>query len=545
MNALVRRLQAARAGGDRGIAIVAAIAVVMLVGIMLAVVIGIAMSEARQTGRDRQRSSGVAVAEGTVDSTVARIQSASPAALGALCGDLATSADVGADDFGLTTTVTYYDASGNAVDCGALASTKLTQATIVSHATSGSINGAAPAQRTVETLLELTPSYTVGLDKAIFSNSTLRMANNTKLTALSGKPEADVYTNADFYCQNNQEFHGSILAPKGSIYLQGQCTVIVDAWAKGEVLLDNPSASIGGRALSATSTVTLGHSALGQQARAAGQVTGDVCATAGKCFSNDPDVAAPPVEPFPELLWDTTAQAAWGAEGYTNVVTIPGTYNVQKSNGSWENVSFPCGWYNGPDLAGPPKSNGSPTTLKLAGKADGAAAWLWANGWTLPGRTILVVDCASDKVLIQENYDLQINSDVVIMTRGGLSFTQQSIIKAVDGTATAADPALLYFIQPVEFNNATVTCNGDGIELNNQVTVQNTVNTLLYSPCPVRKANNSDITGQVYSGQSVSVDNKFDMTYVPMPVPGGGLNPSGASEIESYSVDILYKREGL
>lgn len=543
MNEVVRRLRVGRASGDRGVAIVAALAVVMLVGIMLAVVVDIAMSEARQTGRDRQRSSGVAVAEGAVDGAVARIQSAPPGALGAVCGNLPTSADVAADDFTVTTTVTYYNAAGAVVDCSALTTTKVAQASIVSRARSNSVNGAAPAQRTVETLLKLTPS--VGLDKAIFANSTMTMSNNAKVTAQSGKPEANIYTNGDFYCLNNQEFHGSILAPKGSIYLESQCTVIVDAWAKGEIKVTNPKASIGGRALSYTSTVTLGSAALGQQARAAGQVTGNVCATSGKCFSNDPTVPAPPVEPFPELLWNATAQAAWAAEGYTNVVNIPGTYTVQKSDGSTAAVDFPCGWYTGPDLAGPPQANGTPTTLKLAGKADGAAAWLWANGWKLPGPTVLAVNCASSKVTIQENYDLQLNRDLVIVTRGGLSFTQQSIIKAVDGTATATDPALLYMIQPVMWESETVTCNGYGIELNNQVTVQNTVNTLLYSPCPIHKANNSDITGQVYSGQAVAVDNKFDMKYVPMPVPAGALNPTGAAGILSYSVDVLYKREGL
>lgn len=515
---MMRRLLPRR--DDAGIAIVASMAVVMLVGILVVVVISLAISEASSTGRDRQRSAAVSTAESRVDTVMAQIQSSAPSDLTAICGALSGSAEVGSDGVGTATTVTYYGTNGTTeVPCGSIPTTQVAYAKIVTQATTDAIANKAAAVRKVETLVRLTPAYGNDLDKAIFSNSTLTMSNKTVLKSVTTTPDADVYTNGDFYCRNNEEFHGSIYA-QGSIYLESQCTILVDAWAKGQVRVTNPSASIGGRALSSTSNVSLDKAALGQQARAKGTVTGQVCSTAGKCFSNV-TVDAPPSTSFPQLVYDAAAQAQWAAHGYTNVVTFP-------------QGSFGCGWYTGPNLVG---ADGQ--SKNLNGKATGVAAWLFGNAYKLPGPTIVISNCPSDKVILQ-GIGVTMNHNIVLITRGGLQFTGNSPITSVTGTGTAADPNLLYLIQPASYYGTTTSCYGEGITLDNQVSVDNTVNTLLYSPCAIRKANQSAIVGQVYSGSTVTVDNQLDMTYVPLPVWGG---LASQAKIDSYSIDILYKRE--
>lgn len=175
----------------------------------------------------------------------------------------------------------------------------------------------------------------------------------------------------------------------------------------------------------------------------------------------------------------------------------------------------------------------------MNGKADGVGAWLFANAYQLPGPTVIVSDCPNDQVKMQ-GIDIVPNHDIVVISRAGFNFSSNTTITAKPGTATAEDPALLYLIQPSVFQGATVGCSGDGIALDNQVTVDKTVNTLLYSPCSIRKANKSEIVGQVYSGRSVTVDNQLDMTYIAMPVWGG---LSGSSTISSYGVEVQYTRE--
>lgn len=506
---------------DDGVALVAAMAVVMLVGILVVVSIKIAIAESTATGRDRQRSSAVSVAESQVDTIMAQIQSSAPAALTSFCGTLAGSADVARDDFGVSSTVTYYKADGvTAVPCASIPTTQVAYAKIRTAATSDSLAGTSAAKRSVESLVRLTPAYGNDLDKAIFSNSNLTMSNKTVLTSASGTPDADVYTNGDFYCRNNQEFHGSIYA-QGSVYLESQCTVSVDVWAKGKVQITNPSASVGGRVLSSTSTVSLDKAALGQQARAKGAVSGQVCGTAGKCFSNVA-VDAPPTVAFPELVWDAATQAQWAAHGYTNVVTFPqGIYT--------------CGLYGGTDKVTGPDGK----AVNLNGKADGVGMWLYANSYKLTGPTIVINTCPTSKIILQ-GVGILMKDNLLLVSRAGIQFTNNSQITSVAGTATAADPNLLYFIQPASYYGTTTTCSGEGISLDNQVSVDSTVNTLLYSPCAIRKANQSTIVGQVYSGSTLSVDNQLDMAYVPLPVWGG---IASQASIDSYSIEILYKRE--
>lgn len=516
----MRRLMPRR--DDEGIAIVAAMAVVMLVGILVVVTITIAISESTATGRDRQRSAAVSSAESKVDTIMAQIQSSSPTALSSICGSLSGTADVASDDFALASTVTYYGTDGvTEVPCASIPTTQVAYAKIRTTATSDALANTSAAKRSVETLVRLTPAYGNDLNKAIFSNSTLMMSNKTVLRSSSGTPDADIYTNGDFYCRNNQEFHGSIYA-QGEIQLESQCTVSVDVWAKNRVRIANPSASVGGRVLSATSSVELDKAALGQQARGAGSVTGQVCSTAGKCFSNVA-VDAPPVSTFPQLKWDAAAQAQWAAHGYTNVVTIP-------------SGRYTCGTYGGTEnFTG---IDGHPTGMN--GKADGTGLWMYENAWKLPGPTIVINTCEWSKVFLQ-GIDITLNNDLVIISRAGVQFTNRTPITSVTGTATASDPHNLYFIQPASYYGTATSCSGEGITLDNQVSMDSTINSLLYSPCAIRKANQSTIVGQVYSGSTVTVDNQLDMTYVPLPVWGGLGGVS--TVIDSYSLEILYTRE--
>ncbi|CAL8977565.1 hypothetical protein CELL_02601 [Cellulomonas sp. T2.31MG-18] len=518
-----------RRRGDDGIAIVAAMGVVMLVGILVVVTVTIAMGESTATGRDRQRSSAIAQAESQLDVTVGRIQAAAPADLASsVCNPSTTTTKVGSDTFTVTTNVTYYSAGATptAVSCDDVATTQLGQAVIRATATSSKLASAIPATRTMETLVQLTPNYKVNLDKAIFSQSNLTMANKTNLKSSGGTPNADIYTNGDFTCNNNEDFQGSIYA-QGSVMLSSQCTIAVDVWAGNSITINNQSAAISGQALAHSGNIWLGKASLGQQARAGGSATSDSqgpCSIAGKCFSGV-SVGIPPHNDFPTLVWNSQAQADWAANGYTTVVNLP-------------NSTFPCGWYTGPDLVG---ADGHTTNLN--GKADGVGAWLYANAYKLSGPTIVTVDPTCTTQVQLQGINVALNKNLILMSAPGINFSGNTQIYSVAGTATTANPNLLYLIQPYTFNGIAPTCNGDGISLNNQVSVDPTVNTLMYSPCSITKANQSTLTGQVYSGGQLNVNNQLDMTYQQLPVWGGLAGVTNSDTIASYNAQTKYKRE--
>lgn len=521
---------------DDGVALIAAVGVVMLVAVLVGVTAMIAVSESKGTGRDRQRSSAIAQAESQLDVTIGRIQSAPPSVLGsaALCGPTTSTTKVAGDTFTITTTVSYFTAANQPVDCTSLQNgAAVGLVSISSTATSQALAHAQAAKRTMETLVRLTPNYQVDLNKAIFSQSNLTMANKTNLRSATATPNADVYTNGDFTCNNNEDFQGSIYA-QGNVTFSSQCTVAVDVWAGGNITVNNQSAAIGGQALSSGTltgspgNIWLGKASLGQQARAVGTATSDMpqgaCNITGKCFSHV-TVGQPPQTSFPQLVWDSTAAGQWAAHGYTTVVNLP-------------NASFPCGWYNGPNLVG---ADGHSSNLN--GKADGVGAWLYANAYHLSGPTIVTVDPSCTTQVQLQGISISINKNLVLMSAPGINFSGNTQISSVAGTATTQNPNLLYLVQPYTFNGTAPTCNGDGISLNNQVSVDPTVNTLMYSPCSITKANQSTLTGQVYSGGQLNVNNQLDMTYMQLPVWGGLSGMANPSSIASYNAQTMYMRE--
>jgi len=496
-----------RARGDNGVALLVVIGLMAVVGVLMLVMVGTAIREGNATGRDRQRSSAVMTAEGQVDSIISKIQSA-PLADGLPCGaSSVTGVPVGSDQMTITNTVTYYTAAGATVDCSALATTPVAQAKIKSTSSSNRIAGQASATRTVETLLNLKPSYANAFYDAIFSNASMTLANNTKIFGQGSSQDADIYSNGSVTCNNAVEFHGSIYS-QGTVTMSSTCVVSVDVQAKLGYYVDrnNPNAGVNGKILVWKGPIVLNKSNVGQQARANGPVTGDACSTAGKCFPNDTTVAEPPAQVFPVYEWNPTTEAAWAALGYA-VVKLPDATGT-----------YACGNYSG--------------TGPLKGKVDGVAHWIYDHQATMAD-TVIYANCPGQPVMFQ-GINISLNANLAIFATGGFTFSGNTQI-----ASNSATHRLLYLVQP--YNSVTThPCTTDGISLDNQVTVADTIDDLLYSPCNIRKANNTTHYGQIYAGGSVTIDNKMTMYYKPLPVPGGSA--SGGS-VDNYTVDILYMRE--
>jgi Tfp pilus assembly protein PilX len=498
-----------RAQDDRGIALVVVVALMALIGVVIVTLVSLAIYESRASGRDRQRSSAVMTAEGQVDTLVSQVQTA---LIGSLpCSGTVPQLPAGSDIMSLTNTVKYFTAAGVEVQCAAVnTGTVVASATIKSTSTSQPLAGQTPAVRTVETLLKLTPTYQNSLNKAIFGNASVTLANQADIFGEDGKPNADVYTNGNVTCNNNQHYYGSIYA-QGNVSMSNTCTIEVDVWAGSGITATNPGVSIKGKAL-AVGNIDLGPASLGQQARASGTVVGNICTTTPtKCISHD-SPGAPPSETFPTVDYAWTTTSAWEADGYMPV--------------SFPQPGYECGMYGG---AGP-----------LNGKVDNVGKWLYDHtppGGTLPtmGKTLIASHCPTQPVKFQ-GVNLTLPDSLVIFSDAGFNFSGNTTIKS-----STTDHRYLYLIQPSDAHSVTTSpCTSDGISLDNQVTVEDTVDDLLYSPCSIRKANNSTQYGQIYAGGNVEIDNKLTMYYKPLPLPDSLIH---GHPIEYYSADILYKRE--
>lgn len=481
---------------DAGIALVASMALVAIVGTLMLTMLAYSLRESRQSGRDRQRSSAVSTAEGLVDQTLAQVQSVAPASLPCGVGAPVVSTQAAPDTLTITRTVTYYDATGTAITCANLASSVATQALVTATSVSGAIAGQAPARRTVESLIKLNPTFAYGLDKAIFGSSGVVLANRGEIFGEPGKTNADIYTNGSFSCDNNQRYHGSVFA-QGQITLSNSCVIDVDAWSATGFTGTSPSVTISGDVrVSNGNAEAISQMSIGGRVFAA-TVSGTYCSTyPAKCSTGAGVTAAPPVQAFPQLPWNTATQAAWAAapasQGgpYTNVVTI--------------NTCTPIGSTNGP------------------------GQWIMDNAATLTQPTILRTTC--QVVIDRNNNNINLADNLAIFADGGIAFRNSLTI---DSTTSAVRN--LYLIQPWG-----ATCATDGITLDNRVTITSRVNELIYTPCNVVKANNTDHYGQIYAGGTATVDNALTMYYRPLPVWG---QTGTTSTVASYALDILYKRE--
>ena len=490
-----------RARGDNGVALLVVIGLMAVVGVLMLVMVGTAIREGNATGRDRQRSSAVMTAEGQVDSIISKIQSA-PLAGGLPCGaSTVTGVPVGSDKMTITNTVTYYTSAGAPVLCSVLATTPVAQAKIKSTSSSNRIAGQASATRTVETLLNLKPSYANALNKAIFSNGTddISFVSNATIFGEGGLSNADIYTNGNVTC-NSGHFYGSIYTQKGATFA-GACIVEVNLHTKLGYTSNNGAALVKGDVLASGGSIALGSSQVPGHAYASGTATGTAC-TATKCFGSQ-TVAVPPTQAFPQYNWNsTTTQQAWVDAGY-QVYVFP---------------TSQCGMYG---VGGDP----------LNGKVDNVAKWLIDHAADTI-KWVVYANCPTQAVKFQ-GPNLVFGGDRAVFATGGFNFSSGTHVKS--STAVHHN---LYLIQP--YNSVSSPCTSDGIALDNSVMFESTITDLLYSPCNIRQANSSAQFGQVYAGGKVQIDNALQMTFQPLPV--FGLSVAGGS-VDKYTVDILYMRE--
>jgi Tfp pilus assembly protein PilX len=488
---LIRILAGNRRRGDDGVALLVAIALMALATVMMVTMTTIVIRENRQSGRDRDRSVSVMTAEGGIDTALAQIQNTAVASIP--CGSTTqTSSNAQPEVVSITTTVTYYDAAGTALSCPIADTTIATQAEVRSVAVSAPAGGGQQVTRRMETLVQLKPKYANDLDRAIFGNSAVQVANNFDLYGQSG-PDADVYTNGNFTCSNNQHFRGSIYA-QGSITMNQSCQIDVNANARTGFTISSPQSTVSGDVLVSNGSASVTGGTIGGKVKAVTVTPASYCTSnPSKCVTGTGAAPAPPSIAFPQL---GTSTQPWIDNGYTNVFT-----------------ATTC--------------NNSATT-----SADG---WLNANGPTLTQKTLIVVP---DSLNCPFNFKtsvktVKLNQDVAIFDYDGISLSNSLTFTSQDSTKH-----YLYFIQPY---GSTCGTGGLGISLSNLVVMDPTISELLYTPCDVHKANQSSTYGQIYAGGTAYVDNKTDAYYVPIPVFGAVVT----KRVLWYTADVLYKREVL
>jgi Tfp pilus assembly protein PilX len=477
-----------RACDDSGVALLAAMGVVAVAMLFGLVVINIAVSTNRDSGRDRQRTVVVDAAEAGIDATYAQIQSSGTGVPCTSSGSVAANPDQPS----YVVTVAYVATDGTQA-CPFAAGKVLDGALITSTATAAAPSGIKASRRTMQAYVRLTPPAT--LSNAISAGGTASFNNNTTVTGDKG-PDANVYSNTGFSCANNESFEGSVFA-QGSIGFSSSCSVTGDVWAKNSVASANgTSGNVGGRVLSSQGNINLsaGNLSVAGVLQAKGTISGGGCPNPAKCFPGAA-VADPPYQPFPILRDDAAALNAWVGAGFTVNSTLT-------------------------DCANP-------------GGANNPTRWIVANAATLPAKTLVATPC---KVSFS-GATVKLKNDLAIFARGG--FQSSSSV-----TFDAANPDTnLYWVVPYNVSYgpaAPPACTSPSIATDNQFSTTSNVAMLLYDPCDINFSSNTTFTGQIYGASNVTIQNRFNMKYRPVPI--FGVDPTSLPAL-SYRVDVMYKRE--
>jgi len=483
---------------DEGIAIIMAMALMAMSGVLIVTLIGLAMRESNQTSHNRGRAAAITTAEGAVDATLAAVQSADVSTLP--CGTTTTNTGSVPDQISITTTVKYFAADGSEFACPPTEVQLATKIFVKAVATSTPKGGGLPVKREFETLAALKPHFSTDLNKAIFGNAGITVNNNFDLYGQNG-PDADVYTNGNFTCANNEHLRGSVVAPQGTATLANTCTIDVNVYARDGVTMSNGTIN-GDIKVSAGSVTKTGGTLVGK----AYATVGSAWCTANptKCTVQTP-VRIPSIQSFPVLNGDAGTIAQYTAAGYTLVTLTQCDPKLVGSVGRWLEDSA-----------------GSATTP-----------------------VVIQTPC---RVQVQNNAKtISLNNDVAIFADMGIEFGNTFTIQS----KVAGAKHEILFIHPYDFatrvsagcsNNSLGLTNqtkNTGIALANTVTLTSDINQFLYSPCNIDKANQSTVYGQIYSGGQAIIDNKTDAYYSPVSVIG----VSSTKVIEYYEADILYQRE--
>ncbi len=347
------------------------------------------------------------------------------------------------------------------------------------------LSAATPVSRSMETAVRLTPIYG-GLNQAIFSNNQLNFNNKLDVNGSpGGGNDGDVYTNGNFYMQNNTVIAGTVYA-QGAVYIS-QGVVKQNVW--GDLAVDLHALSVLGKVTSSKQSISLDSTHVYGDAKAGTTISLSNNSKIDGSQTPNSESGSPPGGwiPFPQIPYDD-AKCFPGASALTCPWVKDG-YTIQPT---FTNCAAAKTYIS----AGP--------TGKNVVRISPACALSWSN----------------------KKVDLK--GDLAIVTDGSYTLSQQNTWTGVGGKWT------LHIIRPFQ---SALDCNSGNYDINasNNTSFDN-LKVFLYTQCTINFGNNnaSGFDGQIIGGQ-VNITNQMVVNFDPILVPG--FNKIG------YRSDVSYLRE--
>lgn len=228
---------------DAGAAMVLVMGIMLVGAVLTASLALVTVYNTTYTLESRERLGALQSADAGIDLTLEMLEGLQYDELGTVCGDSFT---VNNDEVDVTTLYTV-DRGGVIMTVACPSTGDMTQSLrIESTATTAPLlpSGEPVARTAVATLMPIPPE--VALDKAIFSEGSTIITNNSKLyESEPGENDAHVYSNGGVTCRTQVDAGGSIYAAQGDVVIENTCEIGNSVWASGKVSLSSQSSVAG------------------------------------------------------------------------------------------------------------------------------------------------------------------------------------------------------------------------------------------------------------------------------------------------------------
>jgi hypothetical protein len=350
----------------------------------------------------------------------------------------------------------------------------------------------------------------------VLINSGATFSNNFTINGDQGN-DGDVHVeNGNLAITNQPNIYGSVYVSGtgcttanagtcGTLSMRNGITVHGNAWAWGNVDIQNPAAVLGYTRSSASSLTSNG--TIGGDATAGSTIAASL-GVGGSRYPNSPTTQHPPAVTFPLVCWVSTggcggAQPEYQSQDVRNNATGAGTVTSPQPDGI-------------PDW----------TIQTFTGATACTAAKTFLETGVILLDTVVRINAVCD-LSIGNNESINFNRNLVIFTDGSVTMTNQT-------NWNGQNNSYLAFIVNYQTIFPTSCSSSYNITTSNNSNFNN-VYVSFYSPCTVTIANQNAFSGQVM-GQTVNITNNATINYKPVLIPGIG-------KVIGFQQDVVYERE--
>jgi hypothetical protein len=340
----------------------------------------------------------------------------------------------------------------------------------------GTTAGQTNPTRTMEARVNLVPIVggAAGFGEgAIFSDGSATFDSNVTVEG-DGAVNADIYSNAAIVLNSNTVVNGSVFG-QSSLLMDSNSEVKANVHVKNAVTMASNSEVLG-NVTSSTSSISVGSSARVYGNATAGTTISGSGQIDGVESPNSPQPGTPTARTFPSYTFN---ESDWTALGYT-----VHTYT----------------------------------------DCDDAESFI--EGITSGKRVVrITTTCA---LVFNNDENVTVDDDLAIISNGRFEMDSNSKF------TNAGTPKTLHLF--FGYGGTPPSCT-NGIEFKSNAYLQNTIDTLLWTPCSYVNNSNSFVgSGQIFAG-NVDFNSNTSLTYKLISVPGV------SSGDDLFDEDIVYIRE--